>query len=540
MSSWTNYLDGQMADVCEVTGTGVDLMGDAFPNGTFQVQRTGDSSFPGTDDVSIGQPIPLVTNASGVFGHFENGSFVAGFALVQNSTYYLTPFRSDTQAALPRIRLSVPDGTTSANIATLVITDPVPPLDQAAQAVLDARAAAADAEAAEANATASATAAAGSATAAAASETNAGTSASNAATSETNAGNSATAAATSASNASTSETNAANSASAASTSETNAGNSATAAATSETNAGNSATAAAGSASAAAQSATDAAGFVGQDLFATSSTSASRSVVSNTFAVPTSGAADITITSSGSSATLNTITGAANNKYILLRPASGQTITLTHSTTTTDGFVLNGADVVLSATTQNVWLRYTGSRWIALGGSALLPATPGGGGGGVWAAIGGPSDVSGISGGVTFTGFDAATYVDYRFVYRNLLPASNAFLRIATSSNGGTSYDTTAGNYRSDVGANSPPIISRARNSPNSRINGTLEIFNPGDATSFTGMIFQSTTYRTSGDQSLTGEVYRTQAAVVNAVRFDLTSGGFTSGEIQMEGRLIAT
>lgn len=528
-----------MADVCEVTGTGVDLMGDAFPNGTFQLQRTGDSSFPGTDDVSIGQPIPLVTNASGVFGHFENGSFVAGFALVQNSTYYLTPFRSDTQAALPRIRLSVPDGLASANIATLVITDPVPPLDQAAQAVLDARAAAAEAEAAEANAAASATAAGNSATAAATSETNAGTSATAAATSEANAGNSASAAATSESNAATSEANSANSASAAATSETNAGQSATDAGADAAAAAQSATDAAQSETNAAQSASDAAGFVGQDLFATSSTSASRSVVSNTFAVPTSGAADIAITSGGSSATLNTITGAANNKYILLRPASGQTITLTHSTTTTDGFVLNGADVVLSAMTQTVLLRYTGSRWIALGGSALLSAG-GGGGGGVWAAIGGPSDVSGISGGVTFTGFDASTYVDYRFIYRNLLPASNAFLRIATSSNGGTSYDTTAGNYRSDVGANSPAIISRARNNSNSRINGTLEIFNPGDATSFTGMIFQSTTYRTSGDQSLSGELYRTQAAVVNAVRFDLTSGGFTSGEIQMEGRLIAT
>lgn len=137
-----------MADVCEVTGTSVDLMGDVWPDGSFQLQRFGDASFPGSNDVSVGQPQPLVTDANGVIGHVENGSFVAGFALVQNSNYYLTPFRSDTQAALPRIRLAVPDGTTAANIATLVITDPVPPLDQAAQAVADANAAADRAEAA--------------------------------------------------------------------------------------------------------------------------------------------------------------------------------------------------------------------------------------------------------------------------------------------------------------------------------------------------------------------------------------------------------
>lgn len=532
MSLWTNYLDGQMADVCEVTGTGVDLMGDAFPDGTFQIQRTGDSSFPGTDDVSIGQPIPLVTNASGVFGHFENGSFVAGFALVQNSTYYLTPFRSDTQAALPRIRLSVPDGTTAANIATLVITDPVPPLDQAAQAVLDARAAAADAEAAEANAAASATAAGNSATAAAASETNAGTSASAAATSETNAGNSASAAATSAGNASTSETNAANSASAAATSETNAGNSATAAATSETNAGNSATAAAGSATAAAQSATDAAGFVGQDLFATSSTSASRSVVSNTFAVPTSGAADITVTSGGSSATLNTITGAANNKYILLRPASGQTITLTHSTTTTDGFVLNGADVVLSAITQTVLLRYTGSRWIALGGSALLSAG-GGGGGGAWEAIGPPVDVSGAS-SADFTAFDSSLYTSYAWELRNVSVGSNFFAR--TSSNGGTSYDagtnnyyyswhnqiTTAGQTRFHIAANAD------------HVSGWLYMHGPHSARP-TDITFHLTEGNATSSLVNAGGGTRVASSETNAFRFFPQSGNFptSNGTIQM-------
>lgn len=532
-----------MADVCEVTGTGVDLMGDAFPNGTFQLQRTGDSSFPGTDDVSIGQPIPLVTNASGVFGHFENGSFVAGFALVQNSTYYLTPFRSDTQAALPRIRLSVPDGTTAANIATLVITDPVPPLDQAAQAVLDARAAAADAEAAEANAAASATAAGNSATAAAASETNAGTSASDAATSETNAGNSASAAATSESNAATSETNAANSASAASTSETNAGNSATAAATSETNAGNSATAAAGSATAAAQSATDAAGFVGQDLFATSSTSASRTVASNTFAVPTSGAADITITSGGSTATLNTITGAANNKYILLRPASGQTITLTHSTTTTDGFVLNGADVVLSEITQTVLLRYTGSRWIALGGSALLSG--GGGGSGIYERIGSQQNASGQA-SVDFTTsfFDSTRYINYFWEIYGLRPTGDGrTVRVSTSPDG-TNFDQTLGDYRFDnpgysggTGNQSFIIITASMANDAAGATGRFWMMDPHSATD-TIMRWQTSAELTDNNtRTYSGSGRRTEAEVVEGVRFDVFQG-FNQGLIQMYGELI--
>lgn len=526
-----------MADVCEVTGTGVDLMGDAFPNGLFQLQRTGDASSAGTDDVSIGQPIPLVTNASGVFGHFENGSFVAGFALVQNSTYYLTPFRADTRAALPRIVLFVPDGTTSANIATLVIAQPVPPLDQAAQAVLDAQAAATAAAAAEANAAASETAAAQSASAAATSETNAGTSAGNAATSETNAGTSASAAATSAGNAATSETNAANSASAAATSETNAGNSATAAATSETNAGNSATAAASSATAAAQSATDAAGFVGQDLFATTATAVTLTISSGSVAIPSGGDADIEINSTSGTETLNTITGAALNKFITLRPASGDTITLTHTTSTANGFALGGSDVVLSAPTDTLVLRYNGTLWTAVGGSALVG---GGGGGGVWAAIGAPTDVSGAS-TVDFTGFDATTYVDYRFVFRNLVPSINSrVLRIATSSNGGSSYDTAVGSYASSLGNNNPIVLSPAGNNANGRIIGDLTIFEPNDSTSLTGMTWAVGNFNTTGTTLVNGVGYRGQAAIVNAVRFDLSSGTFTSGEIQMEGRLIAT
>lgn len=164
---------------------------------------------------------------------------------------------------------------------------------------------------------------------------------------------------------------------------------------------------------------------------------------------------------------------------------------------------------------------------------------GGGGGGVWAAIGGPSDVSGMT-TVSFTGFDASTYVDYRFIYRNLDPANLTFLTILTSSDGGSSYDSSAGDYRAPFGADVPPIISRTADSSTSRISGVLEIFDPNDSGSFTVMRFHSETSRSSGAMTLVGGAVRTEAAIVNAVQFGLDSGGFTSGEIQMEGRLIAT
>lgn len=130
-----------MADVCEITGTSLDIAGDIWPDATLVIERQGKISVDGaTTEVSVGEPYSIVTNASGVLGTSDGGVFTAGFALVQGWNYYVTPYHQTTGVALPRFRVSVPEGTTSSGIGALIVNNPVPSADSAALALAAAQA----------------------------------------------------------------------------------------------------------------------------------------------------------------------------------------------------------------------------------------------------------------------------------------------------------------------------------------------------------------------------------------------------------------
>lgn len=128
-----------MADVCEVTGTSLDLAGDVLPNAAFTVYRGGKIGVAGAaNEISWGENYAIVSNASGVLGT-DDGSFTSGFALVQGWNYYITYTLANGQRSKP-VRLAVPEGTTSSGIAALIVNDPVPSADSAALALAAAQA----------------------------------------------------------------------------------------------------------------------------------------------------------------------------------------------------------------------------------------------------------------------------------------------------------------------------------------------------------------------------------------------------------------
>lgn len=124
-----------MADVCEITGTSLDIAGDVWANMTLIAERSNGASVDGaSNEVSIGEPYTIATNASGVMGTYSGGAFTSGFALVQGWNYFVTPYTQGGRTLKP-FRLAVPDGTTAAGIDSLIVNDPVGSETAAALAV---------------------------------------------------------------------------------------------------------------------------------------------------------------------------------------------------------------------------------------------------------------------------------------------------------------------------------------------------------------------------------------------------------------------
>ena len=147
--------------------------------------------------------------------------------------------------------------------------------------------------------------------------------------------------------------------------------------------------------------------------------------------------------------------------------------------------------------------------------------------------------------VSFTGFDSSSFDHYIFYMQYVKPATDAQELFAYASvNGGTSYDTTNGNYHqpntTDRTSFSVNASNTAGNDTNEYgISGRLFIYSPA---------FAAYTYaETSGvlmrsDGSVIGlgpynanrSVYLSTTAV-NAIQFKFGSGNIASGEITMIG-----
>ena len=171
----------------------------------------------------------------------------------------------------------------------------------------------------------------------------------------------------------------------------------------------------------------------------------------------------------------------------------------------------------------------------------------GGGGGGFALI--ESKTASSSSNITFTDL-TSSYIAYELVIVNLIPATDGtVLYFRTSTNNGSSYDSSAGNYHwrrryNDNAAsgfersNSDTeieLLNGAGSSSNELINVTIRLFNPSAAT-YTMIKWEGTQTNSSGVLvDWTGSGSRTSAADVDAIEIQMSSGNISSGEFRLFG-----
>ena len=203
----------------------------------------------------------------------------------------------------------------------------------------------------------------------------------------------------------------------------------------------------------------------------------------------------------------------------------------------------------TAAQQSIASVGTAAQVLTSNGAGALPTfqTPAGGGG-AWEFIS-SADASALA-SVSFTGLSSSYYA-YKVMITNVVAAAaGKTLWMRTSANNGISYDSTGGNYRTQVGYNNANNFVGVGSSSNTAILLTsssvsasgnpsmmeVTIFNPSAAT-YTGVSHQGIWNDGSNwfTQWISG--IRLSAAAVDAVQFLLTSGNFTSGTFKLYGLL---
>ena len=154
--------------------------------------------------------------------------------------------------------------------------------------------------------------------------------------------------------------------------------------------------------------------------------------------------------------------------------------------------------------------------------------------------------------VDFTAFDATKYLGYLFQFSNVVPQTdNVQLRMRTSADGGSNYDSGASDYASAArrgvsngttsdlsdGADSSMRISVFTDNGANEDGVSGHLILPGpDLTKRTSANWQVSWFDTSGNYSFSaGGGARLSSAAVDAVRFFFSSGNLASGEISMFG-----
>lgn len=151
----------------------------------------------------------------------------------------------------------------------------------------------------------------------------------------------------------------------------------------------------------------------------------------------------------------------------------------------------------------------------------------------------------------FTAFDATKYDSYVFTFANVTPTTGSYFRARTSTNGGSSYDSSSNNYQYRIMANGSASAAFETFIPLSGvsgstiglsadvdgISGTLEIHGPHltkkTMVVFNGMHFGSTS---STLVDVSSKTVRLSSDDVNAIQFFFDSGNIESGTITMYGR----
>lgn len=150
----------------------------------------------------------------------------------------------------------------------------------------------------------------------------------------------------------------------------------------------------------------------------------------------------------------------------------------------------------------------------------------------------------------FTGFDAATYDAYCFVFMNIVPATDqATLNLRTSTDGGSTYDSSGGSYLYSAqvvttsaslisgSATSIPVTAGIGSDANEEgASGRLMVYGPHLAKRTIVHASAVAIQSLNAIPALsTVAGYRDAASDVDAVRFFMSSGNIESGTITMYG-----
>ena len=177
------------------------------------------------------------------------------------------------------------------------------------------------------------------------------------------------------------------------------------------------------------------------------------------------------------------------------------------------------------------------------GTDISWAAASSGGGGAMEFISSQTTSSGST--VSFTGFDKAEYLNYKFEFSNIrFTVADRSMYFRTSSDGGSNYDAGSSDYKQQIAENFNfstattsfgRFVEETSTSTSERgVDGTLTVFNPGESTLTTTQgYFTSQRGVTSALTYDISAITRMAASEVNAIQFG--GGTFASGTISMYG-----
>jgi len=141
--------------------------------------------------------------------------------------------------------------------------------------------------------------------------------------------------------------------------------------------------------------------------------------------------------------------------------------------------------------------------------------------------------------VAFTGFDASKYDHYQFYFQHVVTVNDSvFLFAQASTDGGSNYDSTSGNYHIGttdiVGFKVSSLIGSDTNEFG--LGGVFYLLAPHNTSSYTyGMAVTMTTSTAGSITSHHHSSAHLAAQDTDAIRFIPSSGNIESGEITMFG-----
>ena len=146
--------------------------------------------------------------------------------------------------------------------------------------------------------------------------------------------------------------------------------------------------------------------------------------------------------------------------------------------------------------------------------------------------------------VSFTQFDATKYDHYQFWFQHVIPVTdNVSLYGHVSTDAGSSYDTTNGNYHMTGATDTPGLfLASAIGSDTNEfgVGGYFDLLAPHNSSSFTfgscsNIMLQNTTSGNTASSGAVSDSLNLTAADVDAIQFAFSSGNIESGEIVMYG-----